>query len=91
MKELEKSFKGKGEVKGFMFTQIKKTEHAYIYKVDYYGGTHYEVFERKENERWDCISYPKSKSFGVWAWTYRNISDAVNKSLEIENAKSLQV
>jgi len=86
MRELEKSFIGKGEVKGFKFTQVKKTEYGFIYLVESDGNTHYEVFKRVENDRWGCISYPKSKSFGVWAWTYTNISTASEKLLEFKNA-----
>ena len=33
MKELEIEFVGRGQVKGFLLTQVKKTEYGYIYKV----------------------------------------------------------
>lgn len=70
MKELEKEFNGRGEVKGFHFKQIKANEFAYIYEVHNPDviEPHYEVFERRINEQFDCESYPKSNSFGVWAW-----------------------
>ena len=68
MKELEENFIGRGEVRGFIFTQIKKSEYAYVYKVDNGFSVNYEVFFRKENTQFNCISYPSSKAFGIWAW-----------------------
>lgn len=70
MKELDQIIKGRGETKGFIFTQIKKSENAYIYEVENKGFIWYEVFKRKINKQFNCVSYPKSKSFGLWAWTY---------------------
>lgn len=70
MKELKECFVGKGQVRGFLFTQIKKSNYGFIYKVETEGKTHYEVFKRKENNKYDCVSYPSNKSFGIWAWTY---------------------
>jgi len=69
MRELEESFIGRGQVKGFKFTQIKKNDYGYIYKVEISGRVYYEVFKRKENIRFNCVSYPSSKAFGIWAWT----------------------
>lgn len=69
MKQLEKSFIGKGQVRGFKFTQIKKNDKAYIYKVTDKSIKHYEVFKHKENIRFGCVSYPSNKSFGIWAFT----------------------
>jgi len=79
MKQLQEEFIGRGEVKGFIFTQIKKSDVAYIYKVDCDGCEHYEVFKHKENKQFDCISYPKTSSFGLWAWTYKEIELALEK------------
>lgn len=67
MRELKEVFEGKGQVKGFKFTQIKKTEYAYLYRVDTKTSKHYEIFERRENTRFNCVSYPSNKAFGVWA------------------------
>ena len=83
MKELEENFIGKGEVKGFIFTQIKKSEYAYIYSVNNGFSVSYEVFFRKENKQYNCISYPSSKAFGFWAWsatknTYLDIFEELN-------------
>lgn len=84
MKELETEFKGRGQVKGFTFTQIKKNEHGYIYKVNTGNNNHYEVFKRKLNTKFNCISYPSDKSFGLWAWTYKDLDNAIYKLEELE-------
>lgn len=69
MKELPDAFIGKGQVRGFKFTQVKKTEFGYIYKVECFDRVWYESFKRKENSRFGVVSYPTNKSFGVWAIT----------------------
>lgn len=79
MKQLEKEFIGRGEVKGFRFTQINKSDLAYLYEVDCDGSIHYEVFKHKENTQFNCVSYPKTNSFGVWAWTKGTLQEAVEK------------
>jgi len=79
MKPLEITFIGKGEVKGFIFTQIKKSEKAYIYKVETEVSKHYEVFKHKENTQFNCISYPSSKGFGVWAWAFLDFQKALDR------------
>jgi len=87
MKELKTNFIGKGQVKGFKFTQVKKTDFGHIYKVDDFGAVWYEVFRRVENYRYSCISYPTNKAFGVWAWTAKSLSRA-NEILEDIKTKS---
>ena len=89
MRELQEEFIGKGEVKGFKFTQIKKTEYAYLYQVEDYSTNRmrYEVFKRRINKRYECVSYPKSKSFGLWAWSIFNYQKALQKFEEISLAK----
>ena len=89
MKELKINFIGKGQVRGFEFTQVKKTEFGYIYKVDTKDRVHYEVFHRKENSRYNCISYPSSKAFGVWAWTFDTLDKAIIELNEIEIRKEV--
>lgn len=79
MKQLELEFVGRGEVKGFGFTQIKRSELAYLYEVNCDGSIHYEVFKHKENKQFNCVSYPKTGSFGVWAWTCKELQKAVDK------------
>lgn len=79
MKELKNEFDGTGEVKGYHFKQIEKTEQYYIYEVsnmDNPNRKHYEVFKRIYNKRFNCESYPKSPSFGKTAWTANNFEHA---------------
>jgi hypothetical protein len=83
MKQLEQIFFGRGEVKGFKFTQISKTDSAYLYEVNTSDSKYYEVFKKKINKRYGCISYPTSKAFGIWAWTYPNLNSAFVKLNEI--------
>ena len=78
MRELREVFEGKGQVKGFKFTQVKKTEHAYLYRVDTGVSIHYEIFERKENTQFNCVSYPSNKAFGLWAKTTSNYNNALD-------------
>lgn len=90
MKELELEFVGKGQVKGFIFTQVKKSESAYLYKVDTDYSFHYEIFERKENTQFNCISYPSDKAFGVWAYTTKSLERANELFEEIELKVSIR-
>ena len=80
IKPLPKRFSGRGEVKGYDFTLICKTEYGFLYEVTSDSiNPHYEVFHRKINKRFGCESYPTSKAFGIWAWTYRNRQWAIAK------------
>jgi hypothetical protein len=78
IKELPLEFTGTGEVRGFFFTQIKRTDKGFIYSVMYHNAVWYEVFKRKTNQ-FGGISYPKSKSFGVWAWCFGSLDEAQSK------------
>ena len=78
MKELQKEFIGKGEVSGFKFTQLEATNKAFLYKVQAGGLIYYEVFKRRENTRYGCVSYPTSKAFGVWAQTTSDYEKALD-------------
>ena len=84
MKELRKSFTGIGQVKGFEFTQVSQSDTAYIYRVNTGNNIYYEVFNRKENKRFECISYPTNNAFGLWAWTYNDTSKAEAKFDELD-------
>jgi len=90
MKELEKNFCGRGEVKGFIFKCLLMSDNAYLYEVKTESSVHYEVFERKENTQFDCVSYPKSNSFGVWAYTTCDWEKALSK-YEYYKAKEKKV
>lgn len=78
LKELPLEFTGQGEVRGFLFSQVCRTDKGYIYRVQEEDKVWYEVFKRKTNQ-FDGISYPKSKSFGVWAWWYGSLDRAKEK------------
>lgn len=91
IQELPLEFEGGSvDVQGYKFTQVKKSDKAYIYKKD--GGTgqvFYEVFRRKEVHKFDFksktqledkkVTYPKSRSFGDWAWDFMDYDTAVEK------------
>ena len=90
MKPLEKYFIGRGEVKGFKFTQLKATDLAYMYQVEDGGMIHYEVFEKRINARFGNISYPNSNAFGIWAWTFRDFDKAMRKFNELNKKEGLK-
>lgn len=80
LKELPLSFNGRGEVKGFCFNQIERSNLAYIYAVcDTSGNKWYEVFQRRIDARFGNISYPKANSFGITAWSARTIEKAYSR------------
>lgn len=84
IKELRSSFGGVGEVKGFLFDKVLDNGRAYIYAVTCDGGSvHYEVFERRVNERFGVVSYPKSNAFGDWAYTCTRFCDAIRRFEEL--------
>jgi hypothetical protein len=97
MKILEIEFEGKGEVLGTNFKQIEKSEKAFLYELtDKETGTkHFEVFERKIQKAGDITvagvvvkheekeMYPKSNSFGKWAWCMTCFEKAKAKFNEI--------
>lgn len=95
--ELPSSFIGRGEVKGFLFEKVESNGYAYIYKVTAVEGArpYYEIFEHRVNTQFGNNMYPKSNSFGKWAWTtydldrayyyYRKATEKVQKSLEKRN------
>ena len=85
MKELKEYFSGIGQVKGYVFSQISKTKHAFLYEVKGNDTIHYEVFKRRENTMYDCISYPTDKAFGIWAWTCGTLDRAEEKFNELDN------
>ena len=80
---LPTQFQGRGEVKGYIFTQVRKTDKALLYKVSSGDREHYEVLKRIINTRFACESYPTSKAFGIWAWTCMTLEAALNKFAEL--------
>lgn len=83
MKQLQQHFTGRGEVGGFEFTQVARSSLVYVYRVQHNGSTWYEVFRHKENTQFDCVSYPSSKAFGVWAWTFETEAEAEKRFEEL--------
>ncbi len=83
IKLLRKQYQGKGEVSGYNFHQIKQTDKAYIYEATSGDSKHYEVFLKVINRRYACVSYPTSKAFGTWAWTYMSLEKAEKKYNEL--------
>ncbi len=99
MKELELEFTGgTSSTRGFIYKQLMKSNVCYLYELN--GGSHYEVFLRKEQNAGTMtlsgniieleakVKYPKDEDFGVWAWTYSNIKNAINK-FNMLNSKHL--
>jgi hypothetical protein len=82
MTELREYFSGRGQVKGYVFNQISKTDWGFIYEVKGVDTIHYEIFKRRENAMYDCVSYPTDKAFGLWAWT-SNTLEGANERLSI--------
>jgi hypothetical protein len=71
---LAKQFFGRGEVRGFSFTQLAENDHAYLYEVEEpCGAIHYEVFQKKIDDRFNTMMYPKSNSFGKWAFSLQTL------------------
>ena len=79
MEPLKSNFIGKGEVKGYKFSLLGMTDRAFIYEVDTGHSKYYEVFKKNVNHRFGCISYPTSRGFGIWAWTFSDIGAAIKK------------
>ncbi|MBU0476141.1 MAG: hypothetical protein KKF62_18495 [Bacteroidetes bacterium] len=89
-KELNQEFDGIGEVRGYLFKQILKKPKAYLYEVTNQetDQKHYEIFKRTISKLYDfgakerieekAVVYPKSKSFGIWAWTSKDFIKAVD-------------
>jgi hypothetical protein len=86
IKPLAKCFLGRGEVKGYLFTQISKTDKAFIYEVSSGNAKHHIVFKYKINKRYGCVSYPTSKAFGIWAWTCMTLASAIKKFNELNES-----
>ncbi|MBN2274493.1 MAG: hypothetical protein JXK95_09190, partial [Bacteroidales bacterium] len=79
IKELPLEFDGRGEVSGWHFKQLMKSNTAYLYEKSFEDLKYYEVFRRRINTRFGCVAYPSSKSFGIWAWDYRDNNKALAK------------
>lgn len=87
MKALKKQFIGTGEVKDFKFTQIRCTNRAFLYEVNTGNTIYFEVFKKVINKRYACVSYPKAKYFGFWAWTYPTLEEATERFNQLNQVK----
>ena len=87
IKPLDKAFIGRGEVRGFKFTQIKVTDWGFIYEVNNGGHIYYEVFLKRINSQYMNVSYPTSKQFGKTAWWCKTYDSAVNKLNSVKPKK----
>ena len=90
---LENEILGKGEVSGYSFSKVFENDTHYIYEVTLIGGepSHYEVFEiirvpicldfanRVYSETEFKEVYPNSKKFGISAWTYNTLENAMSR------------
>lgn len=76
MKPLEKNIRKNG----YDYEQVKSTDYGYIYAQKIADKViAYEVFKYKENTQFDCVSFPGNEAFGLWAWTYWDLNDALAK------------
>ena len=95
IKMLAKSFSRKGVNYGHI-----ETGAAYmIYRGELAGSYWFEVFQRRINGEHQIAgvdipaseAFPSDESFGKWAWCYRNIEEACQKSINITAHKSVAV
>ena len=85
IEELPTHFIGSGEVRGFKFCQICVTNHGFIYEVNTGDRIYYEVFRKRLNHRFACISYPRANSFGISAWTTPDLDRAKEILRELDS------
>ena len=79
--KLSKSFKGRGEVKGYFYEQLRRDGDYAVYSVD--KGHHYEVIRIRFNNRFNTETYPSSKRFGIDGFTYLTLCKAYKKYLTL--------
>ena len=69
--------------RGFLYRQEFASDKGYIYSQTLNGVLlGYEVFLRKENTHFNCVSFPGDNAFGVWAWTTKTLERAKQKLTE---------
>ncbi len=96
LEKLEKVFSGKGEVRGYEFTQIRDCRGAYMYIKTHIDSNvqNYEVirkivvpkiiWETKEKTGHYKETYPRSNRFGVDAWNFADLESATIKMNQIK-------
>ena len=100
IKELPEEFVGTGEVAIFTFYKVSSSDKALVFKVvatEFPENIHYETIKRKtvpicldfDNRIYSETEfkevYPKAKDFGIWAWSFVNFNDALDKLNELNN------
>lgn len=99
MIELKKEFDGVGQMSGYKFTQLQKSENAFLYSLvePEHKTIHFEVFKRVVSPEADVEIggriihyterevYPNINQFGVTAWCFTNIDKAKEKFTELSN------
>ena len=87
IEKLPQNFEGRGDTKGYTFEKKHETEKGYVFKVIGDHTPHYEAFLKKttaarldfQNRAYSETDfkevYPKTKDFGVWAWTSRDFNN----------------
>ena len=102
IEKLQKEFIGTGEVKGFKFKQLHNEDDNYIYEVAENDKKHFEVLKADKSPK--CLDfenriysetefkhvYPKAYKFGLTAWTYKDLNDAVQKLNELEKQSKIK-
>lgn len=93
MRELDLNF----ENKQGKFSQVAKSEKAYMYHRLTGNDSYYEVFERVEQKEstaifagkeihFDaCVKYPSNEDFGKFAWCFGIKENAESKFNELSN------
>jgi hypothetical protein len=62
---------------GFVYTKVYEDDNNYIYSQQRNGNLiGYEVFRKKVNTMFNCESFPRNESFGLWAWSTRTLDRA---------------
>ena len=89
IRELRTDFTGLGQVRGFKFTQMSKTDSAFLYEVNTGDMIFYEIFKRRYNTWFNCISYPTNKAFGISAFTTPNLERAYEILNDLSNNDSI--
>ena len=83
MNELPIESEGRAEIRGFHFKQPIKSATAYMYHKSYNGMAYHEVFRLKVGQKFHSVIYPGSKSFGLWAWDYKDYKKVLKRFIEL--------
>ena len=75
---------------GFDYRLVYSNDLGYIYVQSDNGKTvAFEVFKRKINTYFNCVSFPGNEAFGQWAWTYRTLDEAIAKLKTFKDATTI--